>query len=645
MKSLSSHRSTAAWKPLALVSALATLSFPAVAQVDTGQKLTPVTVSASRFETTEAPIGATVITAEQIREAGVGNVNEAIRKIGGVYGRQNFSGTSDFSLDLSGFGTNSDQNMVVIVDGIRISENEQAPTLMSSLPIDSIERIEIVRGGSSVLYGDGATGGTIQIITKRGALNATRGSFYAETGSYGYNEARASLSKGWRNFVLDANLGSIHADNYRANSGLRQDTFSGGLQWIVKDARLGFRVDSSRQDSRFPGALTTEQYQNNPRQSFTPNDYGSFDVDRYTLFGEKSFGQLTLMADLSRQIKNAEFFQGFLNKSRTEMSQFSPRLRYLSSGGSIANEFVAGLDFTHWNKVSDGWTKTDATQKSTAVYFRDEIKAGKARVAFGARHERFEKSAFDTVTFLNQYQNTSSVNAWSLEGAYQVQPLMNVFAKAGRSYRIANVDDNFGKSSNQLLKPQTSDDLELGVSFGNSDKKLTAKVFQHKLKNEILYDPSAFTNVNLDPTKRTGVEIEGRARLTDAFSINAILQHFDAKFTEGPYSGREMVLVPKNTATLRLNWLPGNGRSADAGVQWVDSQRYGGDFSNACNIRIPAFATLDARYAIRVGAWEFAVRGTNLTDKNYFTNAFGACGGGIYPDTGRAVRFSARMDF
>jgi len=317
----------------------------------------------------------------------------------------------------------------------------------------------------------------------------------------------------------------------------------------------------------------------------------------------------------------------------------------LSSGGSIANEFVAGLDFTHWNKVSDGWTKTDATQKSTAVYFRDEIKAGKARVAFGARHERFEKSAFDTVTFLNQYQNTSSVNAWSLEGAYQVQPLMNVFAKAGRSYRIANVDDNFGKSSNQLLKPQTSDDLELGVSFGNSDKKLTAKVFQHKLKNEILYDPSAFTNVNLDPTKRTGVEIEGRARLTDAFSIHAILQHFDAKFTEGPYSGREMVLVPKNTATLRLNWLPGNGHSADAGVQWVDSQRYGGDFSNACNIRIPAFATLDARYAIRVGAWEFAVRGTNLTDKNYFTNAFGACGGGIYPDTGRAVRFSARMDF
>lgn len=645
MKSLPSHRSTAAWKPLALVSALATLSFPAVAQVETGQKLTPVTVSASRFESTEAPIGATVITAEQIREAGINNVNEAIRKIGGVYGRQNFSGTSDFSLDLSGFGTNSDNNMVVMVDGVRISENEQTPTLMSSIPIDAIERIEIVRGGSSVLYGEGATGGTIQIITKRGRTNATRGSVFAEAGSYGYQEARASLSKGWDNFVLDANLGSIHADNYRANSGVRQDTFSGGLQWIVKDARLGFRVDSSRQDSRFPGALTTAEYQSNPRQSVSPNDYGSFDVDRYTFFGEKSFGNLKLAADLSRQIKNVEFFQSGLSKARTEMSQFSPRLRYLTNTGSVSNELVAGLDFTHWNRVFDGFNKTDSTQKSTAIYFRDEIKAGNARVAFGARHERFEKNSFNTVTLFSQYQNKTSINAWSLEGAYQVQPLLSVFAKAGRSYRVANADDNGLTLNNTLLNPQISNDLELGASFGNDDKKLTAKIFQHKLKNEILYDPIAFANVNLDPTKRAGIEIEGRARLTNAFTFIGNLQHFDAKFTDGPYAGREMVLVPNNIATLRLNWLPGNGHSADVGLQWVDSQRYGGDFSNACNLRIPSFATLDARYAVRVGAWEFAVRGTNLTDKNYFTNAYGKCGDGIYPDTGRAVRFSARMDF
>jgi iron complex outermembrane receptor protein len=130
-----------------------------------------------------------------------------------------------------------------------------------------------------------------------------------------------------------------------------------------------------------------------------------------------------------------------------------------------------------------------------------------------------------------------------------------------------------------------------------------------------------------------------------AFVLSANLQHLSAKFTEGPNAGKEIVLVPRNTATARLNWVPGNGHTADVGLQWVDSQRYGGDFSNTCSARIPSFTTLDARYAIRAGAWEYAVAGSNLTDRSYFTNAFGTCRSGIYPDAGRQLKVSARMDF
>jgi outer membrane receptor for ferrienterochelin and colicin len=67
-------------------------------------------------------VGATVITAEEIRRAGVVDVNAAIRKIGGVYGRQSLDGSPDFGLDLRGFGTNSSQNLVILVDGVRLSK-------------------------------------------------------------------------------------------------------------------------------------------------------------------------------------------------------------------------------------------------------------------------------------------------------------------------------------------------------------------------------------------------------------------------------------------------------------------------------------------------------------------------------------------
>lgn len=656
MKSAPSNRSTAAWKPLALVSALATLTFPAIAQVESGQQLAPVTVSASRFQSTEAPIGATVITAEQIRAAGIGNVNEAIRKIGGAYGRQDLNGGSDFALDLRGFGATSENNMVVMVDGIRISENEQASTLMSSIPIESVERIEIVRGGSSVLYGQGATGGTIQIITKRG-VKGTHGSLFAEVGNRNSKEVRASLSKGWDGFSINANVGALQTDNYRDRNALKQENFSGGMQWALDQGRIGMRIDSSHQKFDLPGGISWAQFLQNPRQAKDLSNFGSIDSTLYTLFGERRFGNWEFAADLSYRERQGDYSSPTYQSTYDgRASQFSPRAKHVSQLGVVKNELVMGLDFSKSARFTTGnsafGTSMDrASQDSQALYIRDEIRIEKTRIAFGARHEKFNQG----VRGSSSYDNSISVNAWDLQGSYALTPIANLFAKVGRSYRIANVDDNFITPNGLPLKPQTSNDLEVGATLGNDARKLTAKLFRHKLKNEIYYDPLSppcpggfcGANVNLDPTKHEGIEIEANTRLTQEFTVSGILRHVKAKFSEGPYAGKEMTLVPKNTATLRLNWLPGNGQSANVGVQWVDSQRYAGDFTNACSMKIPSFATLDARYAIRVGTWEFAVTGTNLADKSYFSQAFNACRdtASIYPDAGRAVKLSARKDF
>jgi iron complex outermembrane receptor protein len=622
--------------------------------------LPPVVVTASRFanDPSSNPIGATVITAEQIREAGAGSVNEAIRKIGGVYGRQNFSGTQDFQLDLRGFGTTSDQNLVILVDGIRLSENELSTALLSSIPIESVERIEIVRGGSSVLYGEGATGGTIQIITKRPISNTFSGTVMAEAGNYGHQELRTSVAKAWDGFALDAHASKQRADNYRDNNAVTQDNFSGGGQWSSKEGRVGARVDLARQTSRFPGALTLAQFQANPRQTNTPNDFGSTDVNSYTVFGERNLGAFDVAADLSQRDKTSKAvfvsaFGTFDSRADTRVTQFSPRIRHLSGSGNVNNEFVTGLDFFRWTRATKsnfgGFPSSDAKafQKSKALYARDEIRIKDTRVALGARHEVFDKDFTDPLGFgTTAYTQTHSLNAWDLQGSHAVSPNFSLFAKAGQSYRVANVDENAATpTANQPLAPQTSHDLELGSSLGNAAQKATLRVFQHRLKNEIFYDPTLFANRNLEPTKREGVELEANTKIASAYSLSVNLQHVNAKFTDGPNAGKEMVLVPPNTAALRLNWLPGTKHSANVGLLWVDSQRYGGDFSNTCSARMPSYTTLDGRYALHTGAWEFAISGTNLTDKNYFTSAFGACQNGIYPDMGRQIKVSARLNF
>jgi iron complex outermembrane receptor protein len=646
--------------PLALVSAVS-LCFCASAAAQDGAMPT-VQVIGARFASAPqlAPIGATVITSDEIRRAGVADVNQAIRKIGGVYGRQSLDAGPDFALDLRGFGSNSSENMVIMLDGVRMNENELTSPVLSAIPIETVERIEIIRGGSAVLFGEGATGGVIQIVTKRPGKESGRGSLRAEVGQFHQHDVRASAAQSWDGVSLDAAIANQGSDNYRANSSFRQSAISAGAQWLLGTGRLGVRVDSARQDSRFPGSLTLAQFLADPRQTKTPGDFGSQDSDRVTAFAEQRVGGVELAAELSHREKNvkANYVFNFgggdmISKLAYDsaQSQFSPRLRHLSQSAGMLNELVGGIDLIRWKRVTTAdFSKADARQDSKAIYLRDEIRwdaAHNGRLSVGARHEIFDKDYVDPLSFTPAPEHSSQAqNAWEAQGSYSLSPGVTAHAKVGQSYRMPNADENSFRVSAAVLKAQTSRDLEAGVTFDGAGAQVSARAFRHNLTNEIFFDPtiSFGTNTNLDPTRRQGVEIDAQARLAAGWTASGHLQHVNATFTAGPNAGREMVLVPKNVVSARLSWVPSNGHSIDIGSQWVDSQRYGSDFTNTCAARIPSYTTIDARYARTIGKWELAMAGLNLADKQYFSNAFG-CQAGIYPSDGRQLKLSARYDF
>lgn len=155
-------------------------------------------VSATRFNEPLAslPLGVSVITAEQIRLAGATTVNEAVMKLLGVPGRQDLYGGGDYALDLRGFGSTADSNQVVVLDGVRLNEADTGGTRLAGIPIDAVERIEVLRGNGAVLYGEGATGGVIVITTKAGNGSARRNSasVYGAIGSHDLRELRASAT-------------------------------------------------------------------------------------------------------------------------------------------------------------------------------------------------------------------------------------------------------------------------------------------------------------------------------------------------------------------------------------------------------------------------------------------------------------------
>ena len=422
-----------------------------------------VLITGSRFASAPelAPIGATVITADEIRRAGVADVNQAIRKIGGVYGRQSLDSSPDFALDLRGFGTNSSQNMVVVLDGVRMNENELASPVLSTIPIETVERIEIIRGGSAVLYGEGATGGVIQIVTKRPGkrrrprLGAAPKSASSASTTCAHRSRKAG--KASRSTPPSATRAPTTTAPTAASARPR---FSGGAQWTLGAGRVGVRIDSARQDSRFPGSLTLAQFQADPRQSLTPNDFGSLDSDRISAFVEQRVGGVELAAELSHREKTVKAHYVSIRASAIDPTwpttasrpSFRRACATWRSSAACSTKLVAGVDLIRWKRVTNAdFSKADASQDSKAIYLRDEIRWDAAHNGrFVARRpprsvrQGLRRSARLPAGAGKQLAIAERVGS---AGQLRVLPRVTLHAKAGQSYRMANVDENSYRSS------------------------------------------------------------------------------------------------------------------------------------------------------------------------------------------------------
>ncbi len=619
----------------------------------TAVKLSPVSITATRFsaDPDTLPLGVSVVTARQIAEIGAASVNEALMKLLGIPGRIDLNGGGDYTLDLRGFGATADSNQVVIVDGVRLSEADISGARMAGIPIESVERIEVVRGSGSVLYGEGATAGVIVITTKGGAGSAREngGYAYAAAGEDHLRELRAGVTVVAGGFSADVSANRRRSDNHRDNFRSETDGVSLLGQWRGEGLRIGFQFAQDDLDSGLPGALTLAQYRSNPRQASTPNDQGSIRNERRGVFVEAALAQWQLALDAGWRDKALHSdFSGYIYAYDVDAENYALRAKRSGRWGDVEHALVLGLDRGMWRRVVPGLYGSVATQDSTAVYLRDEATLpGGLRLSAGARSESIDKRNSASAQLIDEREH-----AWELGALLPLSGSAGLYGRVGRSFRLPNVDEFSYTSGGAELRPQTSRDAELGLRWADAGRRVDLRVYRSALRNEIGFDPLAAdpfggmsgANVNFDDTRRQGVELEASAPVTPTLSVGLAGALRRSTFTAGPYDGRDVPLAPERTLSLRGNWAPGAGHSVTAIMNRVASQH--ADFGNTCSI--PTYTTLDLRYAYQMDGLELAVGASNVTDRTYYTLAF-ACAGGqptsIYPEAGRVVTASARLRF
>jgi iron complex outermembrane recepter protein len=643
-------------------------------QAQNSSEFNPVVISASRFEDQQNDLYSdiTIISKKEIMASGLTNLTQVLSKLGGVATRSSLNGSSDSQLVMRAYGVNADNNMVIQIDGARLSDNEQNPARLFAIPVDIIERIEVVRGGSSVLYGEGAVAGVINIVTSGKVPDQAYVS--AEVGSYNRAGSSAYIAKNFENISFNVSGKTLNTDHARDNNRSQERSGSIGASWKSGGDSLKFQLIVDEQKSRFPGSLSYADFMaGNYKKATTPNDFGTVNGDLATIsyFGKRD--SIDLIFDVST--RNRSSF-AYMSSSNTyidrHQQQYSPRVRF-NQGLFGLDKVTLGADLINWQyryHSPQYWLGDQleyGRQKNEALFFSHEINLDpKNQFTYGVRRERIQQNLSDTL-FGNQALNVY-LTAWDMKFGKRIDNV-KTHIKVGRNFRVANIDDrrnpsysvgDNGTPSNYdddiytptgfagLPVAQQSIDYEVGVNAKSQVMDFSVVVFRSNVNNEIAYDPSSFLNINYDPTYRQGIESKLRYAINSRANIRSSLVIQEAKFRSGQYSGNNLPLVPNYLLGLSGDYQIAQGQRFDLSLEGVSRQRFDADYRNLDAHQMPTYFLANMRWSQVDKKYDLTVSLNNIFDKKYYSYGVGNSAGtarNVYPNYGRNAVVQARVFF
>lgn len=684
-------------RPWARVLGLLSLSAwggPAIALAESSEvvELEEVVVSApgGRSRLAEVPHGVSVITASDIRRSTALNLGELLAREAGL-NLQSYTGTrSQLSIDIRGMGATAGSNVLVLVDGVRLNEDDLSGADLGSIALAQVERIEILRGGGAVRYGNQAVGGVIQIVT-RSARNQTTSLRVEQTlGSNGTRSSRLQGSLGRETWALGWVAASEDSRGDRQNGGVQAWDGSVDLRWLPRhlapltDLRL--QLSRHRSTAGLPGPVSREAFRSDSSAaryaSSSPQDEFSLDDHRVSLSSELDFdhgGRLHGL--LAWRGRHNPYLIGYdpgrpredqSGKIETARRDWALRYELDLPQGRNTHGLALGVhgrkgDFMRrdFGLAVAGSTKRQLGAVEEGGVFADtRLQLGpQLRLQAGVRRDRFrsrrqQESYLRTCDFVTVsglpletncrtgYEPTGAQGgnwvgrAAELGLSWSPTPDWTLFASHSRHFRQPNLDELALASAD--LRPQRGRTSEAGARWRRGvGLEAALTVFEIRNTDELFFDAAANLNRNYErPTERTGAEAELRTRPRPDLALRLNLAYVAPRFSG---SADLIPLVPQTTANLELEWTPWTGTQALLSVRYVGARLDGNQTATQRFDRLDDYTVCDLAWRQtlgRVGPGELKVSAgvSNLFDQVYSTLAYSQT---YYPMPGRQVFVSA----
>ncbi len=650
--------------PLTALALALFAAFPTVA-AESGSDA--IVVTATRFNQADPgiPANISVITRQDISNSAAQSLPDVLSTRAGIVVSEVGGGSMgrNATVDMRGFGATASSNTLILVDGLRVNPVDSGTINWSSIPLESVDRIEIIRGSGTVLYGDGATGGVVNIITNKSGLPVA--GVTATLGSYGYKGTDLQLANGNDKAYYNLFVNYADSDGYRKNSQQDQKAASGRIGWLLDRGEVFTDFAVYKESDGQPGSIFTTAYRDDPRSTRTPFNTEARDGYRFRPgVSYRLNDRLTLEAEVAfdHQKLDANFVSNNSASDRVrDTTSLTPRLRWRHDLGSLPSETVFGFDYYDGKVDSEntGFANQGASQQSSAIYLQNITKlVSDLSMTLGGRSQRVDQKAHQDAYSLGFFPSAAvQGDAVRTRDAYDIglayaRDGWRIYGKTGTTFRFANLDELFGYDPASYapvfagdLKPQHGRINELGGNFAIASATVRASVYQLDLTDEIAYDGSA--NANLDPTRRNGAELEADWKIANAWQAKASYAYTDARFRSGSFSGNEIPLVPHNQGSAQLIWNTGRTGSYSAIARYVGERRYGTDFANAQGM-LSAYTTLDLQAVWNLKPWKITAKLLNALDEKYASTAGYSSFYNdhyYYPADGRGAFVSARYDF
>jgi len=637
----------------------------------------PVIVTATRFEDRylDKPVNVTVITAEDIRNSAARTVPELLSEQAGIASHDFFgNNAATAAVDLRGFGIAGTQNTLILLDGRRLADNDLSGVQWSAIPLAAIERIEIVRGSGAVQYGDGATTGVINIITRSPSRIGNVAVVQGRAGSYDTLEGQLYANHFTGDIGFNLTASNFRSDGYRDNNFNRQSNVQAEVRLLFERGDAAFKIGNDNQGLRLPGARTVQpsagvnQLETDRRGASTPLDYAQRTGNRATLDWrqETGIGEFNLGLGYRDKEQTSYFDQGGFPDYRVAnlgVWSVSPRMRFPQPLAGLPNTLVAGLDWYRWDyrlrvsnsqaNITQPFNTVDATQENSALYLYNTTQlTPRLTLVAGARGERYQISASDLYdptapggafgSGAPAAEQEESEYAYELALRYQFAAEWAAVGRIGRSYRFANVDEIYEFSGPplfsrefQFLLPQTAQTYEAGLERRRAGGALRATLFNIDVTDEIHLDvfSTGIGNTNLPPSRRRGLELEAQQALGRALRLTGGYTYTEARFREGVLpgspltqqnvviAGRTVPLVSRHKLNAGASWAVASRTRLNALVTHVSSQFMDNDEGNALGVKIPAYTVADLKLVWQEGGWRVSAAVNNLLNGKYYNYA------------------------